>query len=148
MKRLSFSVSLSAAVAALAIGCGGGSGSSGGSPAPGPSSSSSPTEPAPGTLTPADATCGTNTRSLCQHACACGTSGTCVIAYGDGGVTEEHKSLADCENFYAFMVCGQAAYAKNYDDATCGSGIAAATCVTTPSKGGAVGFPDACVVKK
>ncbi len=104
-------------------------------------SSTSPTEPVG---------CAATTKSLCEHACACGSGGKCVIAYvTDGGaaITEEHDSLADCENFYSFLVCGNASTAKDYEAPGCGAAVASASCVTASSKAG-VSFPPVCHASK
>jgi hypothetical protein len=118
------------------------------SSSPAPSSSSSPTASSSSPTDPAaPSACVAATKTLCQRACACGTAGTCVVAYSGGTVTEEHESLERCETFYAFYVCQQPAYAKEYD-AACGAAIASASCVTTMAKGGAIALPDACHVSK
>jgi hypothetical protein len=107
-----------------------------------PGTSSSSTEP----LT----TCSGATKKMCERACECGSGGKCVVAYvGDGGlaVTEEHDSLSDCEDFYSFMVCGNAQYAKDYEAPGCGDAIAAASCVTAQSKPG-LAFPPTCHASK
>jgi hypothetical protein len=103
----------------------------------GSASSSSATDPNP---------CIAATKKICEHACACGTNGACVIAYGGGTVTESHKSKDDCENFYAFMACGNPQYAKDYDQ-TCVTALDSATCTTT-SQGGALAYPSGCHVSK
>ncbi len=156
MRTLSFSyasLATGAMIATLAA-CGGSSSTStgdgqGSSPAPsGSATSTSPTDPSPSvTVKPADPVCGATTKTLCERACACATNGKCVVGYGGGTVTEEHESAHDCENFYALWVCGNAQYAKQYD-AACGAAIESAACITTSTKGGALGFPDACHVTK
>jgi hypothetical protein len=133
--------------AALAlVACGGSSsspsdqGSSGSGS--GSATSTSPTDPNP--PAPDASPCVKATHELCVQACACNKSGSgkCVIAYGGGVVTEEHDSLADCENFYALFACAQPG-AEAYN-ATCETALQGAACVTTKEKGDALDFPAAC----
>lgn len=97
--------------------------------------------------TPSGGGCAGTTRALCKKACACTSNGAgkCTIAYGTS-VTETHDSEAQCETFYAALVCGDAANAAQYDDA-CGAAVASASCTTT-STGAAVAFPSAGCPKK
>jgi hypothetical protein len=74
---------------------------------------------------------------LCQRACECGP---CVIARGTT-ITEQHDSRADCEKYYAYMVCPSAPAASDF--AACKTSVDAATCVST-SKGNAIPFPATC----
>jgi hypothetical protein len=74
---------------------------------------------------------------LCQRACECGP---CVIARGTT-VTEQHDSRADCEKYYAYLVCPSAPATSDF--AACKSAVDAAACVST-SKGNALPFPPAC----
>ena len=74
---------------------------------------------------------------LCQRACECGP---CVIARGTT-ITEQHDSRADCEKYYAYLVCPSAPASSDF--AACKTSIDAATCVST-SKGNALPFPAAC----
>ena len=67
-----------------------------------------------------------------------GAGGKCAA------VTEEHDSVADCDNFYAFYVCGQPEQAKYYGDPACAGALGSASCVATKSKGNALDFPLAC----
>jgi hypothetical protein len=159
MTKLSFSLSATIAIGLLTA-CGSSDEETqptSGTPAP---SSTSPTDPAPPTGSPTGGSSGSSggapaspciaaTRTLCERACACGTNGTCVVAYGPtASVTEEHDSLTDCENFYAFLVCGQADQAAAYGSDACASALSAAACTATKSKGGALAFPDACRAPK
>ena len=129
MKRFSFFLLALAA-------CGGSSSSSsddqhGGS---GPAATStSGTQPSgdPTTLT-----CIATTKSLCDHAAACGSDTKVSITYGVA--SETHDSKDKCETFYQFYVCAQAEYAKEYGDA-CGKAIETAAC-----SNGALVFPSAC----
>jgi hypothetical protein len=109
------------AASALVVACGSSDSSTG------ETSSTDPTSPA--------SACESTTRTLCERACACGS---CVVAYGTA-VTEEHKSLADCTNFYRYFVCAQPSGA-GYGDA-CRAELESASCVTTATKGGAIAFP-------
>jgi hypothetical protein len=119
--------------------CGGSSGGNDTSTDP-----TTPAPPAPSTPLPADASpCVRNTHALCQKACACTGTGSCVVAYGTV-VTEEHDSISDCENFYTYFVCGDPARAKDYVEPACGTALGTAACVATSSKGQAVSFPSAC----
>lgn len=74
---------------------------------------------------------------LCQRACECGP---CVIARGTS-ITEQHDSRADCEKYYAYMVCPSAPAASDFG--ACKTSVDAATCVST-SKGNAIPFPSTC----
>lgn len=103
----------------------------------------SPDSSAPSTpSTPAASACVAATRTLCERACTCsGTSagGECVIARGTT-VVERHDSLTDCQNYYAFIVCGDPKTAAVYD-ATCSAAIAGSACVSTSEYGNAVDYP-------
>ena len=115
--------------------------STGASPTdPNPSHPSSP-NPSGAPASP----CVSATKALCARACACGTGGGCVIAYGANAVaTEEHDSLGNCETFYAVMVCGDASLSAPYATDACKAAIDGASCMDTKSKGRAIAFPQVC----
>jgi hypothetical protein len=102
----------------------------------------SPTEPTPGSGGGSGGTsCEQVTKTLCEKACACGSGGKCVIQ--SAIASEEHESLADCTNFYRFLVCSSAATAADYESAACRSAVSDAACTETQS-GKGVAFPTAC----
>jgi hypothetical protein len=133
--------------AGTGAGTGTGTGTGSGSGA-GTGTSTDPTSPfMPPTTTPlpVDASpCVQTTHALCQKACACTGTGACVVAYGTG-VTEEHDSLSDCQDFYTHFVCNQPDRARDYAEPACGAALGSVACVATKSKGEALDFPvDAC----
>lgn len=87
--------------------------------------------------------CGAVTADLCKRAAACAGDGRAVFAYlsqGSVAGTEDHKSEADCRNYYAYLVCSKPGA---LDVVGCSAVAIKVSCVGT-SAGAAFPLPEAC----
>ncbi|MBK6697524.1 MAG: hypothetical protein IPG50_35865 [Myxococcales bacterium] len=94
---------------------------------------------------PTGGACEVTTSTFCRQAGACnGGAPLFAYLYQDKVVaTEDHHSVADCENYYKFMGCSKMT-GVNFDQ--CKSDLLTALCQQT-NKGTALGLPDSCRAK-
>lgn len=86
--------------------------------------------------------CPSATAALCDRASACGAGGKIVVSVPTA--TAEHASLADCKNYYLFLVCPNAegdAGARDWQG--CQTAVAQSACAAS-AKGESAPLPAAC----